>query len=113
MKFVPQRWLGDKRYADDDREAFHPFSLGVRGCLGKVRKSLSISLCSMRRLNHKQNLAYAEIRSIIVRILWNFDLEICPESRNWNDQKVFMLWEKPPLNVILSNRSFPEQMSSK
>jgi hypothetical protein len=45
MKFVPERWLGDERYAEDDREAFHPFSLGVCGCLGKVCCTPSISLC--------------------------------------------------------------------
>ena len=42
------------------------------------------------------------MRSIIVRILWNFDLLLCPESQNWEKQKVYMLWEKPPLNIILS-----------
>jgi hypothetical protein len=66
----------------------------------------------MRRLNHKQNLAYNEIRSVIVRILWNLDIEICPESRNWNDQKVWILWEKHPLNIIVSDRNSPDKVSS-
>lgn len=38
-----------------------------------------------------QRLAHAEMRSIAVRILWNFDIELCPGSDNWMDQKVFVL----------------------
>lgn len=35
--FHPERWLddGDSRFANDDKNAFHPFSHGPRGCLGK------------------------------------------------------------------------------
>jgi cytochrome P450 len=33
--FVPERWLGDERYADDARAAVQPFSAGPRDCLGK------------------------------------------------------------------------------
>ena len=46
----------------------------------------------------------AEIRSIAVRLLWNFNFELCPESRGWEQQKVFFLWEKPPLWMKLSAR---------
>lgn len=34
--FVPERWLGDERYAKDNKAAFQPFSFGPRNCLGKV-----------------------------------------------------------------------------
>ncbi|KAI5194235.1 benzoate 4-monooxygenase cytochrome P450 [Aureobasidium subglaciale] len=34
-KFIPQRWLGDIKYANDQRAAVQPFSLGPRNCLGK------------------------------------------------------------------------------
>ena len=33
--FVPERWLGDERYKDDNRIAVNPFSFGPRNCLGK------------------------------------------------------------------------------
>jgi hypothetical protein len=38
----------------------------------------------------------------LTRVLWNFDAEIMPECRNWNDQKIFTLWDKGPLNMKLS-----------
>jgi len=33
--FIPERWLGDERFADDERAGFQPFSFGPRNCLGK------------------------------------------------------------------------------
>ncbi|MCJ1235343.1 hypothetical protein MMC14_003311 [Varicellaria rhodocarpa] len=89
QKYVPERWLGDPQYADDDRSAMQPFSIGPRNCLGK-------------------NLAYAEMRSILARMLWNFDMELCVESEKWNEQKVFILWDKPPLNIVLKARDMTE-----
>jgi hypothetical protein len=46
-------------------------------------------------------MAYHEMRLILTKVLYNFDLELCPESENWTDQKVFTLWEKHPLIVKL------------
>ncbi|KAH7024942.1 cytochrome P450 [Microdochium trichocladiopsis] len=80
--FVPERWLGDPRYDNDKRDVLQPFSTGPRDCLGK-------------------NLAYAEMRLMMVHLLWHFDLELMPESRNWAKQRVFILWEKPALMVKL------------
>jgi cytochrome P450 len=88
-RFVPERWLKDdgrpERYRGDDRKAMQPFSLGPRNCLGK-------------------NLAYVEIRLIFARMLWNFDFELVDDSHDWAAQKVFILWEKVPLNVKLTLR---------
>jgi cytochrome P450 len=33
--FLPERWLGDERFATDNRSALQPFSVGSRDCLGK------------------------------------------------------------------------------
>jgi cytochrome P450 len=33
--FIPERWLGDPRFADDERTALQPFHVGPRDCLGK------------------------------------------------------------------------------
>lgn len=56
-----------------------PFSVGPRNCIGR-------------------NLANAEMRLILTRVLWKFDLELCPESATrWDEQRSFILWEKKPL----------------
>ena len=34
------------------------------------------------------SLAYAEMRLILARVLWNFDLELQPDCRDWSSQKV-------------------------
>jgi cytochrome P450 len=37
-EFHPERWLGDKAFANDALDSVEPFSVGPRNCLGKVRK---------------------------------------------------------------------------
>lgn len=34
--FAPERWLGAPEYEKDNRDAWEPFSIGPRNCLGKV-----------------------------------------------------------------------------
>ncbi|MCJ1377250.1 hypothetical protein MMC17_000342 [Xylographa soralifera] len=81
-EYIPERWLGSIEYASDVRSAAQPFSVGPRNCIG-------------------QHLAMAEMRAIIARIIWHFDMELSEDSQNWADQKVYIFWEKPPLNVKL------------
>ncbi|TEY40875.1 hypothetical protein BOTCAL_0416g00060 [Botryotinia calthae] len=86
--FDPARWSKPPpdKYKHDDKAAFQPFSTGPRNCLGK-------------------NLAYFEMRSILARMLWNFDMELCKESRWWTKkQKTYILWDKPSLKVKLLHR---------
>ena len=81
--FVPERWLGDARYAKDRREASQPFSIGPRSCLGR-------------------SLAYAEMRIVLARVLFEFDLELMEASKSWlQNLKNFNLWQKDPLMVKL------------
>lgn len=35
-KFIPERWLDDPLYADDQRAALQPFSTGPRNCIGRT-----------------------------------------------------------------------------
>jgi len=84
-KFVPERWMGDSRYEDDKLDAWQPFSFGPRNCIGR-------------------NLAYMEMRLILARLVWGFDLELCEESQGWAErQKVYILWDKGPLWVKLKH----------
>ena len=34
-QFIPERWLGDERFANDNKAAFQPFSTGPRNCVGR------------------------------------------------------------------------------
>lgn len=88
--FIPDRWLPSSPscFATDHRAACQPFSTGPRGCLGK-------------------SLAYHELRLILARLLWGFDLALCPESdqgKRWDAQRVYMLWEKGLLMCMLKIR---------
>jgi cytochrome P450 len=43
-------------------------------------------------------LALAEMKLIIARIVWNFDLELTADSKTWGeDLKIFHLWDITPL----------------
>ncbi|OJD14471.1 hypothetical protein AJ78_05182 [Emergomyces pasteurianus Ep9510] len=82
--YHPERFLGDPKFANDKREVLQPFHIGPRSCLGR-------------------NLAYAEMRLILARLIYNFDLKLATESANWiSKQKVFLFYTKPPLNVYIT-----------
>lgn len=42
-------------------------------------------------------MAYHEMRLIIAKVLYTFDLELAPESLDWNKQSTYTLWQKHPL----------------
>jgi averantin hydroxylase len=85
-EFLPERWLAgaNPAFAADRREASQPFSIGPRNCIGR-------------------QLAYAEMRLILAKILWHFDLELDDakmQGRDWlGEQGVWILWDKGPLWV--------------
>ncbi|KAL4797260.1 cytochrome P450 [Aspergillus venezuelensis] len=89
--FIPDRWLPSATkdpsspFYSDKREVLQPFSFGPRNCIGK-------------------NLAFTEMRVILARVLWNFDLELCEESARWHEQDSYILWEKSPLMCKLKFR---------
>ncbi|KAH8197034.1 hypothetical protein TruAng_008785 [Truncatella angustata] len=89
-RFAPERWLPvrhplyNQKYSADNKSACKPFSYGPRDCLGK-------------------NLAYSEMRLVITRMLWNFDLELMPGQNDWvSRQRVFIVYNKGPLMIRLS-----------
>ncbi|KAH8671963.1 cytochrome P450 [Tricladium varicosporioides] len=82
--FVPERWLDDPKYKNDNRGVISPFQYGPRNCVG-------------------QNLALAQMRLFLARLLWNFDIELCKESKNWWGMRAWALnYDKPPLLVRLN-----------
>ncbi len=44
-------------------------------------------------------MAYHEMRLLIAKVFYNFDLEPTPENKGWFDQKMYLVWEKKPLVV--------------
>lgn len=88
-EFAPERWINvdEEPWKNDQRDAVQPFSYGPRNCIGR-------------------NLAYHEMRLILTKLVRNFDMELMPESNNWLDQDVFIVWEKHPLFVKLKPVDF-------
>ncbi|ETS78441.1 hypothetical protein PFICI_10503 [Pestalotiopsis fici W106-1] len=88
LAYRPERFLSDRPagFDRDRREAMQPFSVGPRNCVGK-------------------NLAIAEMRQILARILFSFDIELVDPNLDWlhvDYQKSFFLWDKPPMEVYLT-----------
>ncbi|PGG95903.1 hypothetical protein AJ79_09813 [Helicocarpus griseus UAMH5409] len=91
-RFHPERWLESATkdpsspFFNDARNSFQSFLVGPGACLGR-------------------NLAYNEMRTILARLLWRFDVELCPESKQWTrGQKTYLVWDKPPLMCRLKAR---------
>jgi cytochrome P450 len=73
--YIPEPWLPhsdpsyNSAYAHDNKAIVYPFSIGPRNYVS-------------------QHLTIVEMRLILSRLLWNFNLELMPESEGWADQKV-------------------------
>lgn len=83
MDFCPERFMPDPpaEFLGDNHEAYHPFSLGAYNCLG-------------------QNLANAESRLIMTKLLYHFDLSLDGTvDKNWTDQKSYGVFIKKDLGV--------------
>ena len=80
---MPERWLPNPtpEFANDDKAAFKPFALGTRDCIGK-------------------NLAYAELKLVLAKVMWHFDIVLDAErTGDWFDQETWGLRFKNPLWV--------------
>ncbi len=94
LSFHPERWLDESTkdsnspFFSDKRLAVQPFSIGPRQCIGK-------------------NLAWAELRLILARLVWAFDIEATEAGKRvwWKDQRTWMLWEKLPFEISLRARA--------
>jgi hypothetical protein len=45
------------------------------------------------------------MRMMLARTVWEFDLRLSEDSRNWYEEsRVYLAWHKPALNVYLTPR---------
>lgn len=57
-------------------------------------------------ISNENSLAYTEMRLILARVIYNFDMKLADDSKDWiGQQKIYMMWEKKPLNVYLTPRT--------
>ncbi|TKA54702.1 hypothetical protein B0A55_12114 [Friedmanniomyces simplex] len=85
--FLPERFLTANRdlapFQEDNRACLQPFSFGPRGCLGK-------------------NLARAEMRLALAKLLFRFAVKLQPGQEEWQrSQRLQGFWKKPPLYCVL------------
>lgn len=52
----------------------------------------------------RHSLAYLEMRVILSKLVYNFNVEICPGNGNWIDQRSYFVWDKPALMIRLTDR---------
>lgn len=89
-EFHPERWLPKEQrprdFLNDNLAASQPFSVGPTNCMGKP-------------------LAWAEMRLILARLFWYFEVEAVPDKPFvWEKQKMVMTVEKDPLWLKLRPR---------
>jgi cytochrome P450 len=90
--FIPERWLEfstsnpDSCFFNDYRQAVQPFIIGPRACLG-------------------QNLAWAEMRLIMAKLVWSFDFSpVEGRSVRWEDLRTYLLVERKAIDVRITRR---------
>ncbi|KAG8162989.1 hypothetical protein KVR01_007467 [Diaporthe batatas] len=83
--FDPERWTGTE--SRDILDACQPFSLGSRNCLG-------------------QSLGWMEMRTILAKIHFKYNLEMVDKSLDWHaESEMHTLWQKPAMKVRVKPRS--------
>lgn len=83
--FDPARFMSDSGETVSS-PAFYPFLIGRHSCLG-------------------EKFAWAEMRVILARLFFSFDLSLADPSsssiKDWGEQKTFIFWQKEKLSVRL------------
>ncbi|OCT52639.1 Versicolorin B desaturase [Cladophialophora carrionii] len=87
-EYIPERFLpGETPSPSDNLAAFNPFLVGRHMCIG-------------------QRFAWAEMRLILARLLYAFDItwDVTPRIKDWGEQQTFIFWQKDPLFIRLKPR---------
>lgn len=106
--FKPERWLDPDR--KDNLEASQPFSLGLRGCLGKKCVSRTMQYTFPNRLPRADSLplyfysfALVEVNLIMAKLHFAYDLELRDANLDWLQQShMHVMWRKPAMHVRFS-----------
>ena len=89
-EFHPERFLPpsdpryDSRFDKDDKQAFKPFAIGPRNCMGG-------------------KVFLGEAKMILARTFWRFDLEECAGQEDWMNQRAYLVFEPKDLFVHAVN----------
>lgn len=132
LEFRPERWLGDPEFDGDNRACFRELLLlpphaqmDVPLTLFKILSHLVLGTASGRSKSRPYpllspfqmearvmliritpSLAYAETRTVLARMVWNFDMKLHPESVGWLDrQKTYTTWQKDEMKVEITPRA--------
>ncbi|KAI8263511.1 Cytochrome P450 monooxygenase 1 [Colletotrichum sp. SAR 10_77] len=82
-KFDPERFLESEKTNANRLDSLQAFSVGPRNCIGR-------------------NLAYSEMRMVLARVIFDFDMALAPGNGDWiKRQRAYGLWDRVPLNVYL------------
>jgi cytochrome P450 len=89
-EFHPERWMEESGsiFTSDVRNAVQAFSVGPQSCIGRP-------------------LAWAELRLILARLLWRFDLQMTDTLSGrvkWEEQRAFTVVERKPFEIRLKLR---------
>ncbi|KAF3031141.1 hypothetical protein E8E12_000888 [Didymella heteroderae] len=81
--FDPGRFL--RQDPRDKIKSLQPFIVGRHDCIGR-------------------KFANAQMRLVLARLLWAFDMRLAdPKAQwDWGKQNTYVLWDKQPLNVIMT-----------
>ena len=82
-KFLPEYWLRSDSGLQE-YPGFHPFGFGPRSCAG-------------------QALAWAEMRLLLTRLIWNFDIRDTKSGtvHPWTSQKILWTWQRDAMEASL------------
>ncbi|KAH8148283.1 uncharacterized protein LAJ45_07736 [Morchella importuna] len=82
--FLPERWIDPE--CTDKNNGSQPFLLGSRVCIGRA-------------------LVLLEIRLIMAKMLWAYNMELVDPAQEWLSENGFaVVWEKPALYVRYTRR---------